>query len=136
MSLIKYRAARRFVYAAAFHADETVLNYIEQAYAVCSADLVELVYYILCGELFSVISDRYALLEIERYISRFVGSRERRNAHLEKTGLFILRLVAGVFKVETLVREMPEVFVFRIVGFAADLQRHVVRFRVVYLFIP
>ena len=60
------------------------------------------------------------------------------------TGYFILILLllcvvvtpfSSCHKIETFVAQMPEVLILGVVGFAVDLQRNVVRFRVFDLFL-
>src|SRR5699024_6405561 len=54
---------------------------------------------------------------------------------LEEAGLVVLRLVRRVFEVEALVRKVPDVLVLRVVRLAVDLQRDIVRLRVLDLFL-
>ena len=111
MRLIEYRAARRLVYSAALHADEPVLNDVEKTDAVLAADLVQLQDYLLRAHCFAVESYGNALLKVEGYVGGGVGRHDRGDAHLKEAFLLVLRLVARVLKVKTLVGEMPEVLI-------------------------
>ena len=132
---IEDRAARGLVHAAALHADQTVLHDVQQADAIGAADLIQLVNDLLRAHFLPVERHRHALFKVQGHIGRAVRRLNRRDAHLKEAGLFILRLVAGVLQIQTLVRKVPEVLVLGIVGLAVDLQRHMMRFGIVDLLI-
>ena len=69
------------------------------------------------------------------YIGRHIGRLLRGNAKFQKSFFVVLRFVCRIFQIQTFMREMPDVFIFGVVGFAADLQRHIVRFCVGDLFL-
>ena len=133
--LVEDRAARRLVHAAALHADKPVLHDVEDADAVGAADGVELEDDVLGAHLLAVERDGLALLKVERDIGWGVRRVDGAHAHLEEALLLVLRLVARILEVETLVAQMPEVLVLGVVGLAVDLQGHVVRLGVVDLFL-
>ena len=133
---VEYRAARGLVDAAALHADEAVLDYVEQADAVRAAQLVELEDDVLRAHLDAVERHGRALVELERDVGGLVGGVERGDAHLEEALLLVERLVARVLEVEALVAQMPEVLVLGVVRLAVNLQRHVVRLGELYLLLP
>ena len=115
--------------------DETVFHDVGKPDAVFAAEPVERLQQRDGGELFAVERDGHALFKIERDVGRLVGRRLGRNAHFEKALFVIKRLVGGIFEVQPLVREVPEVLVLGIVRFAADLQRDLVRDGVVDLLV-
>ena len=71
-------------------------------------------------------SDELILLKVNGYIRRHVGCVYGRNAHFKEAGLFVLRLVACVLKVKTLMGEVPHILILGVVGLAVDLKRNVV----------
>ena len=125
-----------FINAAALHADQPVFHDINQADAVLAAEVVELQDNILCGHLFPVNRNGNALLEFQGHIGRNIGRIDRGDTHFQETGLFIQRLVAGVFQVQAFVAEMPEVLVLGVVRFPRDLQRDVMRFGIIDFLVP
>ena len=125
--LVEDRAARRLIHAAALHADEPVLHNVQNADAVGAAELVELEDDVLGAHLLAVERDGLALLEVERDVGRGVRCVNRAHAQLEEARLLILRLVARILQIETLMAQVPEVLVLGVVGLAVDLQGHVVR---------
>ena len=135
MREIEDRAAGRLIHAAALHADKAVLHDVEQTDAVGTADLIQCEDDVLCAHLLAVQRNRLALDKVERDIGRLVGCVDRGDAHLEEAGLLILRLVARILEVKSLMREMPHVLILGIVGLAVDLQRNVMRLGVVDLLI-
>ena len=135
MGLVEDGAAGRLIHAAALHAHETVLDDIEDADAVGAADLVELENDVLGAHLFAVEGNRDALVKLEFHIGGLVGCIQGRNAHFQEAGLLVLRLIACVFQVQTFMGQMPEVLVLGIVGLTVDLQRDVMGFGIVDLFI-
>ena len=133
--LVEDRAARCLVYAAALHADEPVLHDIQNADAVGAADGVELEDDVLGAHLLAVKRDGLALLKVERDVGRGVRRVDGADAHLEEALLLVLRLVARILEVQTLVAQVPEVLVLGVVGLAVDLQGHIVRLGVSDLFL-
>ena len=133
---VEDRAARRFVYAAILHADETVLDYIDYADAVCTAHCVELFDDLAGLHLLAVKCDGNACLEVDGDIGRSVGSLHRGNTHFKEARLVVIGLVCGILEVKTLMAQMPEVLILGVVGLAADLQRNVVSLGVVDLLVP
>ena len=129
-------SARRLVYAAALHADEPVLHDVQKADAVFAAQLVELENDILRAHFDAVQRYGDACLEVEGDIGRRVRRVDGGDAHLEEALLLVLRLVARILEVETLVAEVPEVLVLGVVGLPVYLQRHVVRLSVGDLLFP
>ena len=69
------------------------------------------------------------------HIGRHIGCLLRGNAELQESFLVVLRLVCRILQIQPLVREVPDVFILGVVGFATDLQRHVVCFRIGDLFL-
>ncbi len=112
MSLVEDRSAGSLIYSARFHADKSVLDNVVKTDAVLAAELVELINYRSGGELFSVHRDRLALFKAYRYILGLVGSLLGGNSQFKEAGFVVCRLVRGVLKVKTLMRQMPKVFIF------------------------
>ena len=133
--LVKNGSAGSFINAAALHADQTVLNDIDNAYAVGTAELVKLENDVLGTHLFAVDSHGAAFFKVDGHISGNVGSINGGNAHLKEALFLVLRLVAGVFQVKTFVGKVPEVLILGIVGFSVYFKRYIVCFGVVDLFV-
>ncbi len=117
-------AAGGLIDAARLHADEPVLEQIDNADAVRAADLIELFDEGHTVHLDAVEAHRHALFKAEGDIGRLVGRLHRRDAHLED--LVELRLVCRILEVEALVAQMPEVLVLAVVGLLGDRNRNVV----------
>ena len=69
-----------------------------------------------------------AIFKVNRHIGGLIGRLLRGDAHLQETWLVILRLVGRILQIQSLMREMPEVFILRIIGFTVNFQRDIVRF--------
>ena len=128
-------AARRLIDAPILHADQPVLDDVDDADAVRAADGVQLLDDLAGLHLLAVERDGRAGLKVDGDVGGLVRRLERRNAHLEEAGLVVIRLVRGIFKVESFMAQMPQVLVLGIVRLAADLQRHIVRLCIVDLFL-
>ena len=135
VSLVEDSSGGSLVYAAALHADETVLNYVEQSDSVLSAELVQLLNESYRVALNSVNRDRNTLFKMNRHICGLVGSLFGRYAEFEEAFLVVVRLVRRRLEVETLVRQVPDVLVLGIVRLAVDLKRYVVCLGVVDLLV-
>ena len=135
MRLVQDGAAGSLVYAAALHADQTVLDDIEQTDTVLAAQLVELEDDILRGHLLAVEGDGSALFKFDGDISRLVGGVDRGYAHLEEAGLLICRLVVGILEVKALMAQVPQVLILRVVGLTVDLEGDVMRLGILDLFL-
>ena len=133
--LVQNGTARGLIDAAALHADQTVLDDVQQADAVLAADLVQVLDQLDCAHLLAVHCGGDALLEVEGDVGRGVGSLLGADAQLEEAGLVVLGLVCGALQIQTLVAQMPQVLVLGVVGLTVDLQRDVVCLCVVDLFI-
>ena len=72
---------------------------------------------------------------MEGEVGRGVGCLLGGNAQLQEAGLIVLRLVGGVFEVETLVAQVPQVLILGVVGLTVDLQGDVVCLGVVDLLV-
>ena len=77
--------------------------------------------------------DGNALFKGKRHISRLVGRLFGRYAKLQN--LVELRFVRGIFKIHALVREVPQVFIFGIIGFAGNFERDIVRLGIIDLLV-
>ena len=130
---IQNGAARRFVHAAAFHADQTVFHDIQKSDPVFATQIVERQNDLLCAHFLPVQGNRLPLLKIQRKVGGFVRRLHGGNTHFQKARLFILRFIAGVFQIQPFVGEVPEVFILGIVGFPADFERDMMRLGVVDL---
>ena len=128
---VQDRAARSLINAAALHADQTVLDDVEDADAVLAAELVQLLDEGNGVQLLAVHSGRNALLEVDGNIGRLIRSHFRRNAQLEEARLVDRSLVGRKLKIQTLMAQMPQVLILGVVGLLVDLQRDVVRLSVV-----
>ena len=124
----------RFIYAATLHADKSVFHNVQKPDTVLAAYLVERKNNLFRTHLFIVQGNRTTLFKFERDIRRFVGRLQGRYPHFQEAFLFILRLVARVFQIQALVAQMPKVLILGIIRFTVNLQRHVVRFRVIDFF--
>ena len=131
MRLVEDGGTRIFVEPAALHAHEAVLHQVVEAHAVGSAQLVEPFEQCLRAELLAVDGRGHAFFKVQRQVGGLIGRVPRSHAHLQKALLVVLRLVHWVFEVEPFVAQVPNILVFRIVGFAADFQRHVMRLGIV-----
>ena len=67
---------------------------------------------------------RYAFVKTYRDVRRLVRSFFRSYAHLQY--LIVHRFVCRVLKVQTFVRQMPNVLIFAIIGLAVDFKRNIV----------
>ena len=126
---VQDRSAGGFVNAAALHAHQTVFHDIDNADAVLAAQLVQLQYQRNRVHLFAVDRDGHALFKIDGNVFRLIGRFLRTYAHLHIALVF--RLLRGILQLQTLVRKVPHILILGIIGFAADLQRHFVRFGVI-----
>ena len=124
-----------FIYAATFHADQTIFHNVQKPDTVFTADFVERENNIFGAHFLIVEFNRNALFKFQCNIGRLVRRINGGNAHFQKALLFILRLVSCIFQVQTLMGQMPEVLVFGIVGFTIDFQGNVMFFRVFDLFL-
>ena len=129
-------AARRLVNTPVLHAHQPVLHDVQQADAVLAAQLVELPDDVGGLHLLAVDGHGPALLKVQRHIGGRVGGHGGGHAHLQETGLVVLRLVGGVLQVKALVGQVPQVLVLGVVGLPGDLQGHVVGLGVVDLLFP
>lgn len=111
---IEYRAARRFVHAAALHADKAVFHHVADADAVRAADLVEFFDDLYGRKFLSVYLDGNALFKSNGHIGRLIGRLLGRYAEFQNFVVF--GLVGGIFQIHALVREVPQVFILGIVG--------------------
>ena len=130
---VKYRAAGSLVYTAGLHSDEPVFDYVGKTYTVGAAQGVEFLHDSHGRELLAVDGYGFALHEGYRDVGGFVRRRERTYAHFEESGFIVLRLVGGIFEIESFVRKMPQVLVLAVIGLAVDLERDIVSFGVVDL---
>ncbi len=135
VSVIQNRSAGGFVNSARFHTYKTVFNNVEQTDTVLAAELVQRLDELHTVHSLAVECGRNTLLKMNGDVCGFVGSLLGRNAQLQKAGLVILGFVRGIFKVESLVRKMPEVHIFGVVGLACDFDGNVVRLGIVNLLI-
>ena len=135
VSLVQDGAGGGFVHAAALHADKTVLNDIQLANAILAADLVQVLNQGNTVHLLAVHSGGNALLKVDGNIGRGIRCLLRGNTQLQEAGLVVLRLQRGLFEVQTLVAQMPQVLVLGVVGLAVDLQGDVVSLGVVDLLV-
>ena len=132
--VVKDCAARSLINAAALHADKSVLYDIRKAYAVLAAELVKRRYNFHTVHFLAVDGGRLALFKMNRHIGGLVRGLLRGNAELKEARVVVLRLVCRIFKVKTLMGQMPEVLILGVVCFTVDLQRDVVCFRILDLF--
>ena len=130
MCCVQDRAARGLINAAALHADQTVLDDVEDADAVLAAELVQLLDEGNGVQLLAVHSGRNALLEVDGNIGRLVRSHFRGNTQFEEARLVDRSLVGRKLKIQALMAQMPQVLILGVVGLLVDLQRDVVRLSV------
>ena len=135
VSPIEDGAAGRLIDAAVLHAHQAVLHDVQKADAVVAAQLVELADDIAGLHRLAVNGGRHTLDEIQGHVSGRVGSRGGGDAHLQKAGLVVLRLVGRVLQIQALVAQVPQVLVLGVVGFTADLQGDIVGLGIVDLLI-
>ena len=135
VSEVQNGSARRLVNTAVLHAHQTVLNDVDNANAVLAAQLVELLDNLRNLHLLAINGNGNACFKIDGHIRRLVGCLHGRHAHLKEAFFFVLRLVRRIFQVKTLVGQMPQVLVLGIVGLARNLQRNIMRFGVIDLFV-
>ena len=135
MRKVKDAPARRLVNAAVLHADQAVLDDVGNADAVLASGLVQLPDDVRRLHLLAVERRRRAGLEVDADVFRRVRGLHRRNAHLEEPRLVVLRLVGGIFEIEALVAQVPQVLILRVIRLARDPQRHVMRLGVVDLLV-
>ena len=134
MGFVQNGAAGSLIYTAALHAYQTVLNNIQQTDAVLAAQLVELFHQGQGAHLYAVNGGGLALLKVNGDVSGFVRCVLRGNAQLQKTIFQVLRLVGRVLQIQTLVAQVPYIFILRVVRLPIDLQRNVVRLCILDLF--
>ena len=125
---IENGSARGFIYAAGLHTDQTVFNHVAKPHAIFSAHFIQLFEEGNTVHLHAVDRCGNSLFEMNGDIRRLIGRRPRRYA--EFAYLIVIGLVCGVLEIEPLMREVPKVFIFGIIGFARNLQRNVMRFRI------
>ena len=129
--LIENSSCRCFINASALHADQSVFHQIEKTDAVLSADFIELENHFLEAHRFAIERYRLALFEVDFDFCRLIRRLHRGNAHFQEARLVICRHVGGIFKVKSLVAQMPHVLVLGIVCLSGNLQRNVVSLRIV-----
>ena len=135
MGAVEDAAAGSLVDAAGLHAHQTVLHQVGQADAIAAADEVQLFHQLHRAQGLAVDGNGHALGEFYGDVFRFVRRLRGRNGELQEAVLIVLRLVDRVFQIQTFMGQVPHVLVFGIIGLAGDLQRHVVSFGVVDLFV-
>ena len=86
------------------HAHQPVFHDVQQADAVFAAQLVELEDDLLGAQLLAVHGHGHTPVELQFHIGGGVRRVGGRYAHLQEAGLLILRLVARVLQVETLMQ--------------------------------
>ena len=108
---------------------------IQQADAVCAAQLVQVLHQLHSAHLLAVHGSGNALFKVDGHIGRGVGSLLGADTQLQETGVVVLGLVGGALQIQTLVAQMPQVLVLGVVGLAVDLQGDVVSLGVVDLLV-
>ena len=135
MGLVQDGTAGGLVDAAALHADQTVLNNIQQADAVRAAQLVQVLDQLNALHLLAVHGGGDALLEVDLDVGRLIGGLLGGNAQLQEAGLIVLRLQGRLFKVKTLMAQVPQVLILGIVRLTVDFQGNVMGLSVVDLLV-
>ena len=102
-------AARSFVYAAGFHADDAVFDYVDNAYTVCAAQFIELGYNLAHFHLFAVKRNGDAFFEFDRNFRFLVGSLFRRHAEHEQ--MIVIGRVGGILEFQPFVTDVPYIAV-------------------------
>ena len=118
VSRVQNGTARGLINASGLHADQSVLDDVQDAAAVLAAELVEGLDEGNRIHFLAVYCGRNALFKVDGDVSRNVGSLLGRNAELEKTGLVDGSFVCRIFEVEAFVGQMPQVLVLGVVGLA------------------
>ena len=129
-------AAGSLVYAPVLHAHQPVLHDVDDADAVGAAQSVELFDDLGRLHLLAVHGHGRARFKVDGHIGGNVGGLQGGDAHFQEAGLFVVRLVGGVFQVKPLVAQVPQVLVLGVVGLPADLQGDVMGFGEVDLLVP
>ena len=83
MGRVEDRHAGRFIYPAALHAHEAILDHVDLADAVAAADLVQQRDHLVGAEPLAVNADRRSGLETDPHVFRFVRCLLRCDAHAE-----------------------------------------------------
>ena len=133
--LVQDGTAGGLIDAAALHADETVLDDVQQADAVGAAQLVQVLDQLDALHLLAVHSGGDALLKVDGDVGRGVGGLLGGNAQLQEARLIVLRLQGRLLEVEALMAQVPQVLVLGVVGLTVDLQGDVVGLGVVDLLV-
>ena len=129
-------AAGGLVHAPVLHAHQPVFNDVDDADAVGAAQSVELFDNLGRLHLLAVHGHGRARFKVDGHIGGNVGRLQGRDAHFQETGLFVVRLVGGVFQIKALVAQVPQVLVLGVVGLPADFQGDVMGFGEVDLLVP
>ena len=98
--LVQDGTAGGLIDAAALHADETVLDDVQQADAVGAAQLVQVLDQLDALHLLAVHSGGDALLKVDGDVGRGVGGLLGGNAQLQEARLIVLRLQGRLLEVE------------------------------------
>ena len=109
--LVQDGTAGGLIDAAALHADETVLDDVQQADAVGAAQLVQILDQLDALHLLAVHSGGDALLKVDGDVGRGVGGLLGGNAQLQEARLIVLRLQGRLLEVEALMDQVPQVLV-------------------------
>ena len=128
-------AAGGLVDAAVLHADQTVLNDVDDADAVGAAQSVQLLDDLGSLHLLAVDADGCACLEVDGDVGGGVGCCVGGDAHLQEAGLIQIGLVGGILQVQTLVAQVPQVLVLGVGSLTGELQGDVVGLCVVDLLV-
>ena len=72
---------------------------------------------------------------MQRDIARDIRGVFGGDTEFQKAGFVVERLICRVLQIHSLMGKMPNVFIFGIVGFAADLQRNLMRFGICDFFL-
>ena len=116
MGVVEDGAAGGLVDATGLHAHQAVLDDVRQADAVFAAQLVEFRHHLHAGEGLPVQLGGHALLKVQSDVGGLVGGLLGGDAQLQEARLVVLGLVGGVFQIQALVGEVPQVLVLGVIG--------------------